>query len=397
MHRITAPIFTFLLLPFLTSYAAANWQEDISGAELATAAQLMDEASAEQQKGNNWSALRIYRDIAKDYSGTQLAPEALYRSGLIYAERHQFEKANSAFNEVISLYPNYSKFNQVISSQYTIATALMEGERPYYWGIIPGFRNTGAAIAIYEDLVKNAPFSEYAPLALMNIALTAQQQKEPEVAIDALDRLVNVYPDSFIASDGYLQLAATYSSLVAGAWYDQGATRDAIGYYQDYLLLYPDSADAAIAEERLNEMRNTLARSKYLLGDFYYRYRNNHRAALIFYNEAISIDPNSDTAAEAQKYIEQIQEGILAPKTPYDVLFGRYAPPSDSSYDDQTKIDQLSSEAFSEETAIDALSVPMPVNEEQPAPPASSPSTEEKPIPVEKAPTQVTPNARTRR
>ena len=57
-------------------------------------------------------------------------------------------------------------------------------------------------------------------------------------------------------------------------------------------------------------MENLLAKSRLDLGDFYYYQRSNTTAALIFYNEAITIEPNSDSAAEAQLRIDDINAGV---------------------------------------------------------------------------------------
>ncbi|MDP4880011.1 MAG: tetratricopeptide repeat protein, partial [Opitutales bacterium] len=99
--------------------------------------------------------------------------------------------------------PNYKDFNQVIGSQFDCATAHMEGARGRIFWVFPGFRQYDRAMEEFEQIVNNAPYSDYAPLALMNIALVAEQEEEPEDAIDALDRLINYYPQSMLAPDAY--------------------------------------------------------------------------------------------------------------------------------------------------------------------------------------------------
>lgn len=71
-------------------------------------------------------------------------------------------------------------------------------------------------------------------------------------------------------------------------------------------------------------MQDTYARSRLVMGDFYYYYRNNNVAASIFYNETITIAPTSKAAEEARAQLKKIDEGILAPMTPYDWIWGRY-------------------------------------------------------------------------
>ena len=132
----------------------------------------------------------------------------------------------------------------------------------------------------------------------------------PENAIDALDRLINYYPQSMLASDAYYNTAQTYSSLVNGAEYDQGSTRQAISYYEDFLILFPQSSYLGEVESNLATMEDLLARSRLNLGDFFYNYRSNNTAALVFYNETITIAPESEAAEEARARIADIEAGV---------------------------------------------------------------------------------------
>lgn len=291
--------------------------------EAGNARELMNLAKRRQDEGRYFRALRLYGEVADEYAGSIYAPEALFQKALIYIERHQYEDAHDALQDIIEHYPDYEKFNRVIAQQFEIAAQLKEGKRPHYWGIIPGFRDRNASIEYFEDVVKNAPYSPQAPVALMHIALVSQEEGKTQEAIDALDRLVTHYPDSILASDAYLNLANTFASLVDGAYYDQGSTREAINYYQDFLVLYPKDPNVATAETGLAKMRDTLARSKFLIGKFYWKYRANPTAAKIFLNDAITLAPNSPAAQEAQTLLDKIAGGAQPPKTPVDWLFGR--------------------------------------------------------------------------
>ena len=162
----------------------------------------------------------------------------------------------------------------------------------------------------FEKIVENAPYNDLAPFALMNVALLSEKTGKTENAIDALDSLINYYPQSTLAPDAYYNLAEIYSDLVKGHEYDQGSTRRAISYYEDFLVLFPNSSHAGEVEANLKKMEDLLARSRLDLGDFYYYDRNNNTAALVFYNETITIEPNSDSAEEARLRIEDIQAGV---------------------------------------------------------------------------------------
>ena len=144
----------------------------------------------------------------------------------------------------------------------------------------------------------------------MNIAIVSEREQNPEDAIDALDRLINYYPQSMLASDAYYRTAQTYSNLINGVEYDQGSTRQAISYYEDFLILFPQSSFIGEVESNLAKMQDLLARSRLNLGDFFYDYRSNNTAALVFYNETITIAPESEAAEEARARIADIEAGV---------------------------------------------------------------------------------------
>ena len=91
-----------------------------------------------------------------------------------------------------------------------IAAALADGARPYIWGWFPGMKARGKAPGYFELVIANAPYSEYAPLALMNIARCHMRAHNTDAAMYALDRMINSYPDNLLAPDAYLQLAKAH-------------------------------------------------------------------------------------------------------------------------------------------------------------------------------------------
>ena len=105
-------------------------------------------------------------------------------------------------------------------------------------------------------------------------------------------------------------LAEINADMVDGAAYDQGSTREAMSYYEDFLILYSGSGQVGNAEVGLNKMREVNAQSKLYMADYYYFNKKNKNAALVFYNETITVAPNSESAKIAEKRIAQIKENI---------------------------------------------------------------------------------------
>jgi outer membrane protein assembly factor BamD len=175
------------------------------------------------------------------------------------------------------------------------------------WGMLPGFTQRDKALEFFESILSNAPYSDYAPLSLMNIARGHQKLGNTESAIDALDRLINSYGQSLLAPDAYLKLAQTHASLVDGPHYDQGATKESITYFTDFMLLFPGDGNVGVAEKGLDGMKTMLAESKIRMADFYFYKRSNFKAAKVFYNEAITAYPESAVAAKAKARLAEVE------------------------------------------------------------------------------------------
>lgn len=291
-------------------FGGSNNSIDASSSVQDAAAQRLAVAKEHYAAGKLSAAKRSLKKIIKKYPASSSTAEALTLRAKIYMEQDRWNKGFDDLQDVITNHANYEHFDRVIAAQFDCATALMEGARGRIFWIFPGFKQYGTSAKQFDQIVLNAPYSDYAPLALMNLALVSEKTNDAEQAIDALDRLINYYPQSMLAPDAYYNLAQTYSDLVQGYEYDQGSTRRAISYYEDFLILFPDSPYAGEVEAKLKNMENQLASSRLELGDFYYYYRNNNTAALVFYNEAISLEPDSDAAEEAALRIADIEAGV---------------------------------------------------------------------------------------
>jgi len=272
----------------------------VTSSEAKGAIGMMNKARAAEEKGSKGTAIKYYKRVAKRYPNSIYAPEAQYRLGNLWLSRKQYTKSFGAYQVVATHYPNTTRFDEIIGKQYHIASMLLDGERGRIWGIFPGFTNREKAVQYMEILLIEAPYSDYAPIALMSIANGHKYFKNQEEVIDALDRMINTYPQSAITPEAYLKLAQAYAALVEGPYYDQGSTRDSITYFEDFMILYPSDNTVVTAEKGLTDMKLVLANSKMKIGDFYFYRRDNYKAARVFYNEAITTYPGSTVAETAR-------------------------------------------------------------------------------------------------
>jgi len=317
------PLSGFLLIAFLFIFSGrlsaelvwtpeSGWKVEggaLSGlgpTDARNALDLMNQARADEEAGKVRAAIRTYNKVGKRYSNSVYAPEALYRAAKLRLTQRKYNKAFDGFQSVLSRYPNTPRFNEIVGEQYRIATALLDGARGRFLWIFPGFTNREKSIEYFEIILFNAPYSDYAPLALMNIASAHQRFGNTDFAIDALDRLINSYHNSVLTPDAYLKLAEAHAGLVDGPYYDQESTRQAITYFEDFMILYPSDNNVATAEKGLAHMKNELAESKMKIGDFYFYKRDNYKAARVLYNEAITAYPDSEVATRARERLAEV-------------------------------------------------------------------------------------------
>jgi outer membrane protein assembly factor BamD len=273
----------------------------VTNSEANSALAFMNKARVAEEKGSLRKAIKYYTRVTKRYANSVYAPEAQYRLGNLRFARKQYQKSFEAFQTVAIRYPNTTRYDEIVGKQYHIASLLLNGERGRIWGIFPGFTNREKAIGYMELVLGEAPFSDYAPLALMCVAHAHEYLRDEDEAIDALDRMINTYPQSVLGPQAYLELAQAHAALVEGAYYDQSSTRDAITYFEDFMILFPGDNSVVNAEKGLTNMKLVLADSKIKIGDFYFYKRDNFKAARVFYNEAITVYPGSSVATLAQE------------------------------------------------------------------------------------------------
>ena len=207
---------------------------------------------------------------------------------------------------------------------------------PKKWGFLPRFRSGDEDRRRLNQIADLARGPRFAPRALIVLSEIALKDGKEEDAVDALERLINYYPDNHLCEKAYFQLGQIYQQRVSGPSYDQGATLKALNFYEDYLILFDSPPPKAKREstkafnERIDgfrhrkdtvlrnrrELRQILAASKLEIGSYIENYGKyflvrwkelGNGPAMQFYQEAITIAPDSDAARVAERKISQLR------------------------------------------------------------------------------------------
>jgi outer membrane protein assembly factor BamD len=304
------------------------------------------EAESEQKTGDLKSALDLYENFAKRRSDSvlirnkveiQVGPESLYRAAIIREKKGDWQESFKHLKLIAEAYTDYN-FERVAESLMRIAEKLAKDKLPRKWGFVPRIRSGNQDRIRLGQIAGLARGPKFAPRALMALAEIAAKDKKEDEAIDALERLVNLYPENYLCEEAYFLLAKIYETRVSGPAYDQGATLKALNFYEDYVILYSKSPPRSkheqeddyrirlkeaevrrsLAEKGRRKMRETLAASKVVLGQFVEKYGRyymvrwqelGNKPALQFYNEAITTAPESNAARVAEKKVAELRAG----------------------------------------------------------------------------------------
>ena len=261
-------------------------------------------------KGNETGQQRIYKKILTNHPRASIAKEAAYNRGVYLFNIGKWKDAFETFSILKEYHPDFTELDSVIELQFQCAENLMNQEYKKAFGFNKSSSYNAESILLFLKYKKLYPYNKNAPLALLHSAKVAEGDKEYEAAIYSLKDLINSYPDSPYSAEAYFLIAHIYSEFIKGPEYDLESTREAIRYCEDFMALYPKHKEIGTIEALYERMLNALATNRVLLADYYYFNKRDNVAAIIFYNEAITIAPNSQAAIEAQERLDAIEMGI---------------------------------------------------------------------------------------
>jgi len=163
------------------------------------------------------------------------------------------------------------------------------------------------AIADYQKLIDEYPFSPYAEEAELNIGLAYYKQHDYAEAVGSLTDFQRMHPTSKHLDIASYYLAMAHYVQMGRPDQDQTHTELALKQFQSIEQRFPESDFAALAHEQIEICREMLARHEYLIGDFYYN-RANYKASESRMAELMALYPDTPIAPEALYHLARTLE-----------------------------------------------------------------------------------------
>lgn len=268
----------------------------------------LEVAQAAFDKKDYGLAQKAAQRVVKQWPLSDYAPQAQYLIGRCYEARKMDEKAFKAYQRVLEKYPKIANYDEILQRQYEICNRYLGGQWFKLWGYIPFFPSMERTADMYEKVVKNGPYSAVAPQAQLNIGAAREKQSDFPLAVKAYERAADRYHDQKkIAADALFRAGLAYNKQTKTAEYDQDTAAKAIAMFTDFMTLYPDDARVPEARKVIASLRTEQARGSYQIAR-YYESSKRWNGALIYYNEVLLQDPNSQYAIVARQHIATLKK-----------------------------------------------------------------------------------------
>jgi outer membrane protein assembly factor BamD len=301
------------LMPLPRSEAAVVYRSDegwsVEGDDTqvaGSAADQMRKAEKLETDGQDAAAYRAYRAVVKRYGGSFLAPKAQRKVGLLLEKHGDYDKAFDSYNYYLTKYAQGEDFDSVVESMFKIAKLFLEGQKRKLLGV-PIASSMQRAQAMFESIVKNAPFSKWAPLAQFNVGQALEKQGDYAKAIQAYQLCVNKYPGDAIADDALYQVGYVRFRETREGSYDSASAAKARESFEDFIARYPESEKVPQARENIKLLETGSTKGALDIAKFYDKTKH-YKAAVIYYNDVIKAQPGTPNAEYAKGRIETLKE-----------------------------------------------------------------------------------------
>lgn len=163
------------------------------------------------------------------------------------------------------------------------------------------------AIADYQKLIDQYPFSPYSEEAELNISLAYYKMHNYAEAIGSLNDFLRMHPTSKHVEEATYYLAMANYDQIGRPDQDQTHTELALQQFETLERRFPESDFAQLAHEQIAICREVLARHEYVIGNFYYS-RSNYKAAESRMAELMALYPDTPIAPDALDHLGRTLE-----------------------------------------------------------------------------------------
>lgn len=314
-HKILSPLpLNRGLLPLLVLGLLALAHLPLAGAlrELTyeeKAAKYLKEGQTAASGGDLGTALDRFQLIIRRYADSAVAAEAQFEIGKLYEKNREFVNAFEAYQGVIDGFRESDFFLESLAGQYRVAVRVHREYGRDKEDQALGLPERYVASEMMYRLVQSARFSEYAPMAQYQLAVSLQKEKLPMEALKEHENMVQQYPEHPLADDSSFQIAyILYTNLVEDSR-DQGAVEKARLAFEYFLASYPESVKAPEARFLLEDLHARTVKNLAETAETYRRLGKD-RAARMVYRDLLRSYPQVVDDEQLARRVQRLEKQL---------------------------------------------------------------------------------------
>ena len=154
------------------------------------------------------------------------------------------------------------------------------------------------AVARFQDVIDNYPYSDEAVLSELRIADSYFSQRRWDEALSYYQEFSELHPEHAKVPYSIFRAALCHARQSRDSNRDQSATKEALAALDQLILRWPTAPEIAEAEALWRQLRTKLGRHEVTIGDFYLR-RDEYQSAANRYRSVLNEFPGLGLDAEA--------------------------------------------------------------------------------------------------
>ncbi|MDB4429639.1 outer membrane protein assembly factor BamD [bacterium] len=248
---------------------------------------LYDKGRAAEAAGKSSKAIKIYRNLARDYPLSSSAPEAKFRQASLLDRSGKLLEAFDEYNDLLAKYPASTHYTEAIKRQEAVAHAAAGGSLKT--PTLIGLKTRVEAKKATEMLAKvrdNAPRSPSAERAQFTIGEVWENKESYPKADAAYRQVVRDYPESKYAPEAQFRIGQILVTEAKKGNQDSANLERARQAFDDLLLRYPNSKRADDARREIKGLSSGEIQRTYDVAEFY-RKKGKTLSALFYYRETV--------------------------------------------------------------------------------------------------------------
>jgi TolA-binding protein len=278
--------------------------KDTPAAQLAYAADL-------KAAGRLRSATGEYLALVHEWHGSAEAPAAQLEAATLFLARDRLARAFDEFQYLFNFFAGRFPHEAVLDAQFRIANAILTERHMAFLGL-KGFTDPQAALPMFRQIARNAPFWKHAAEVQYRVGWILEDTGEDIDAVDAYAIVTQRYPESPFAADAAFRRALCLRRVSLSCPRDETQCRAALSAFAAFVRDYPQHGGREQAESLREELSEKLASMYYERAVFYDEIARRPKAAVIAYRDFLQKFPLS---ARAPAATERIAELAAMPQT----------------------------------------------------------------------------------